>query len=172
MLLSFAGETLVHRAVRRAVDAGLLPVFVVLGHAPDAVRAAVADLPCRFARNPDYAGPTSSSLHCGIRALPADAAAAVIMLADMPFVTTEMIARLVSPPHRSAPLAASRYGDVIAPPLRFDRAFFDELLACEGEGSGKKVVLRHAGEAAFVDWPAVAGFDIDTPEDLAAITPR
>src|SRR6266516_3427620 len=67
-----------------------------------------------------------------------------------------------------APLVVSRYGDVTAPPLLFRRALFGELLAWSGEGCGKTVVQRHRDEAVYLDWPAQALADVDTPEDFAA----
>jgi molybdenum cofactor cytidylyltransferase len=58
---------------------------VVTGAAADAVQAA-----CRagreFAHNPDHASGMASSLRCGLAALPADADAAVVVLADMPWI--------------------------------------------------------------------------------------
>src|SRR5439155_355405 len=48
------------------------------------------------------------------------------------------------------------------------RALFGELLAWSGEGCGKTVVQRHRDEAVYLDWPAQALADVDTPEDFAA----
>jgi molybdenum cofactor cytidylyltransferase len=71
-----------------------------------------------------------------------------------------------------APLVVSRYGDVTAPPLLFRRSLFPELLAWTGEGCGKAVVQRHREEAVFLDWPASALADVDTPEDYEAVVSR
>ena len=166
MLLELEGVPLARRAASCALAAGLSPVVVVVGHEADRVRAALAGLDCKFAMNPQFTGPTSGSLHCGLNALPADVHAAIVMLADMPFVSTSMLrqvkAALASSPAR---LAASRYGDVLAPPLLFRRALFAELLDWHGEGCGKQVVMRHRDEAVLFDWPAAALTDIDTPAD-------
>src|SRR5918994_3357614 len=45
LLIELAGEPLVRRAARHALDAGLGPVIVVLGHDPGPVAAALAGLP-------------------------------------------------------------------------------------------------------------------------------
>ena len=177
LLLRLESESLVHRAARRASDAGLAPLVVVLGHEADRVRAELADLPCDFALNLDFMGPTSGSLHKGLERLPPGVGAAVVMLPDMVHVTDKMLAALVAAAQGSdAPLVVSRYGEVTAPPLLFRRALFAELLAWTGEGCGKTVVQRHRGEAAFVDWPPAVLADIDTLEDFAAaqalIAPR
>lgn len=169
MRLELDGEPLVRRAARRALEAGLEPVVVVLGRDADVVRAALHGLPCRFATNADFAGPTSGSLHRGIEALPPEVDAVVVMLGDMVHVTAEMLRQVVDTARRTgAPLVVSRYGEVEAPPLLFRRPLWAELLACVGEGCGKRVVRAHRSEAAVVEWPAEALADVDTPEDFAA----
>src|SRR5216110_3737546 len=169
MLLELQGESLVRRAAQRALTSGLSPVVVVIGHEADRLRAELKGLPLEFAINPDYTGPTSGSLHRGLNVLGVDVEAVVVMLGDMVRVTAETLAMLVAAARGTeAPLVVSRYGDVTAPPLLFRRALFGELLAWSGEGCGKTVVQRHRDEAVYLDWPAQALTDVDTPEDFAA----
>ena len=169
MLLELEGESLVRRAARRALAAGLSPVVVVLGHEADRVRAALADLGLLIALNPDFAGPTSGSLHAALDLLGEDVGAAVVLLGDMVHVSEAALAELMRRARSShAPLVVSRYGDVTAPPLLFRRALFGELLAWTGEGCGKAVVQAHKHEALYVDWPAGVLVDVDTPEDFQA----
>ena len=171
MLLELDGEPLARRAARRALAAGLTPVVVVLGHEADQVRAALAGLNCDCVFNPAFTGPTSESLHLGLRRLGPDADAVVVMLGDMVRVSDDMLARLIAVGRESeAPLVVSRYGDVTAPPLLFRRALFDELLAWTGEGCGKAVVQRHRDSAYYLDWPAERLADVDTPEDFQRLT--
>ena len=170
MLLELDGESLVRRAVRRALAAGLAPVVVVIGHEPDRIRAELKDLAVEFVVNPDYTGPTSGSLHRGLNALGPEVGAAVVMLGDMVQVTRETLAMLVAAARGTdAPLVVSRYGDVTAPPLLFRRALFPELLAWTGEGCGKTVVKAHSHEAMYVDRPVELLTDVDTPEDFEAV---
>src|SRR6266516_5734898 len=169
MLLALEGESLIRRAAKRALGAGLSPVVVVIGHEAERLRAELKDLPLEFAVSPDYTGPTSGSLHQGLNALGPDVDAVVVMLGDMVRVSAETVAMLVAAARGTeAPLVVSRYGDVTAPPLLFRRALFGELLAWSGEGCGKTVVQRHRDEAVYLDWPAQALADVDTPEDFAA----
>jgi len=170
MLLELEGESLVRRAAKRALGAGLSPVVVVIGHEADRLRAELKDLPLEFAVNPDYTGPTSGSLHQGLNKLGPDVNAAVIMLGDMVRVTAETLAMLIAAARgTTAPLVVSRYGDVTAPPLLFRRALFAELLAWTGEGCGKAVVQAHKHEAMYVDRPEALLADVDTPEDFEAL---
>jgi molybdenum cofactor cytidylyltransferase len=169
-LLPVEGEPMVRRAVRRALAAGLSPVIVVLGHDADRVRKALAGLAITFVTSPDATGPTSGSLHAGLRALGTEVPAAVIGLADMVRVTETMLRSLVERSHsRGAALEVSRYGEVLAPPLLFPRALWPELLSWHGEGCGKAVVRAHLHEASLHDWPESALQDVDTPADYDAL---
>jgi molybdenum cofactor cytidylyltransferase len=173
LLFELEGESVVRRAVGQASAAGLDPVVVVLGHDADRVRGELASLSCRCVVNPDYASGINSSLKTGIATLPATAPAAVVLLADMPFVTAAMLATLVERYGAgTAPLVISDYDGVNAPPMLYDRSLFPELLMMEGEGCGKQVVRRHRSEADVVAWPAVALTDLDVPDDYARVRSR
>ena len=166
LLLAVDGVPMVRRTVERALYAGCAPIVVVVGHEPERVREALAELDVLYAVNPDFTGPTSGSLHAGLRALPAAVDAAVVLLADMVQVTVEMISALVvAASADNAPLHVSRYAEVLAPPLLFRRTLWPELLAWSGEGCGKAVVLAHRDEATMHDWPLAALEDIDTAAD-------
>jgi len=171
LLFDIDGETLVRGAVRRALDAGLDPLIVVLGHEAARTERQLDHLrPCRIVVNVDYTRGINSSLKTGIAALPATVDAAVVMLADMPFVTTEMIASLVARYRESrSPLVISDYEGVNAPPMLYDRALFPELQTMEGEGCGKVVVRRHRHEAEVLRWPGRALTDIDVPADYEGV---
>jgi len=95
LLLLFEGETLLRRAARRATAAGLSPLVVVLGHEADLAGAALRGLSCEIVLNPDHARGMNGSIRAGVAAVPESAAAAVILLADMPLVTSAMIGSVV-----------------------------------------------------------------------------
>jgi molybdenum cofactor cytidylyltransferase len=166
LLLDLGGETLVRRSVRAAVEAGVDEVVVVLGHEEPRVRAELAGLACTPIVNADHAQGAGTSVRTGVRHVSGVADAVVIVLADMPFVTAQMIATLVERYRATRPsLVASHYGDVQAPPTLYDRALFAELLQIPGERCAKQVVRRHEREAVVVAWPESALRDIDVPAD-------
>jgi molybdenum cofactor cytidylyltransferase len=170
MLLPVRGVPMVRRAVDAATGAGLSPIVVVVGHQDTELRAALESADVVFVHNPEFTGPTSTSLHAGLRALPADVDATVLLLADMIHTSSAMLTALVTGMRASgAPLSVSRYGDVLAPPLLFSRALWPELLAWTGEGCGKAVVKAHQHEATILDWPEERLQDIDTPADYDAL---
>ena len=171
LLLALDGETVVRRALGTATKAGLDPVVVVLGHDAERVRAEIAGMPCVPVVNPNYAAGKVTSLQAGIAEASArQAGAAIVMLADMPFVTTNMLATIIARQQATgAPMIVSRYGDVNAPPMLYARALFKELLALSGEACGKEMLRRHRAEAIAVSWPERALADIDVPDDYLRI---
>ncbi len=170
MLFDLNGESVLRGAARRALAAGLSPLLVVLGHEAEKSRTELDGLPCQVVINPNYEQGINSSLKAGVSAVPAGTQASVVMLADMPFVTPEMIAGLIDRYRKSeAPLVISDYEGVNAPPMLYDKSLFDELLAMTGEGCGRQVVRRHREEAEVLSWPPPALADIDVPEDYERI---
>lgn len=175
LLLTLGGETVVGRAVRTAAAAGLDPVVVVTGHEHEAVEAALHRLPCRTVFNSEHARGQHTSVGAGVAALAGDSAppearctAAIVILADMPFVTAEML-RAVAERHAAtgAPVVASRYGGKItAPPILYDRRLFAELTRMDRR-CGRQVVQRHRAAAVEVDWPEEMMRDLDRPSDYA-----
>jgi molybdenum cofactor cytidylyltransferase len=168
LLLPIGGEAVVRRAVRAALEADLDPVVVVLGHEAERVRAELYGLPCLAVVNPEHARGVGTSLRAGLAEVSAAAraGAVVVLLADMPFVTASSIRRVVESYRTSrAPLVLSRYGEVDAPPTLYDRSLFPELLALAEGHCGKRVVRRHAHEAAVVPSSVDALRDIDVAAD-------
>lgn len=169
MLFEWNGESVLRGAAKRALAGGLAPLVVVLGHQAETAREKLEGLPCRIVINPDYERGINTSLKTGIAAvaaLPERPQGALVMLADMPFVTAEMIAALIVRYRSSAaPLVISDYEGVNAPPMLYDRSLFEELGAMSGEGCGRQVVKRHRSEAEVLPWPAAALADLDVPAD-------
>ena len=166
LLVEIDGETIVHRATRRALEAGLAPVIVVLGFEANRVAEALQGLDAMLAVNPDHAVGMHRSLQAGVALVPADCEAAVVILADMPLVTSAMSAGLVARFRSGAePLVISLYGDVQAPPTLYSRALFPALGAASEQG-GRGVVGAHRHAAAAVAWPPALLADLDLPEDV------
>lgn len=167
LLLPVEGEHLVRRVARVAIEGGLDPVLVVLGHDAAHVATALAGLACLVVPNPRHALGLNTSLDAALAALNPDVNAAMVLLADMPGVTAPMVRALVARRlDARPPVVAARYGGVVAPPVLWDRALFGELRGGEGDGRGREVLARHAGEVSFVELPASAGADLDAPADL------
>ncbi len=164
------GEPLVRRAARRAVEAGLAPVLVVVGHEAERVAEALEGLPVRLVRCEAWAQGQGESLAAGVSAVPDDAEAAVVVLADMPLVDAAMIAAVVERCRTTgATVVTGSYGGVTAPPTLYSRGVLPELLSGAAEGRGRAMVRRLGSAVERVDLPSWAMADVDRPSDLERV---
>lgn len=108
----------------------------------------------------------SDSLRAGISALPKDAEAALVMLADQPALAPDDLHRLVRA-WRSAPTraAAALHAGHPGAPCILPQTLFEDVLRLTGD-RGAQSLLRQQSQLTTVDLPSAA-IDIDTPEDLA-----
>jgi molybdenum cofactor cytidylyltransferase len=169
-LAEIAGETLVRRAARAALEAGCAPVVVVLGAEGDAVADALHGLALERVRNEGWREGMASSLRAGLGALEAaapQARGALLLLVDQPAVDAALLRRLLArfAEGGGARIAACVYGGGHGAPAIFPRALFPELAALRGDRGAKSLLAAHRAELLAVDFPA-GELDVDTAEDL------
>ena len=133
-------------------------------------RGALSPLPLLFSQNDLFSDGLSTSLKRGVRSVPDAADGVVVLLADMPGVSSEMIDRLISSFDPVAgrticvPVWQGRRGN----PVLWGRAHFDEILTLEGDSGAKALIARHPSSVWEVqaDGDGVL-IDLDTPTALA-----
>jgi nicotine blue oxidoreductase len=165
-LVEFGGERLVDSGVRMLREAGCGPVIVVTGAAAVEVIGAVV------VPNPDWRSGMGSSLRAGLAALPSGCPAVVVALVDQPRITAEAVRRLAAAYEAGAAVAVATYGGRPRNPVLLTRAYFDEVAAHALGDVGARAFLRARPELVTpVPCDDVAApDDIDTPEDLAALS--
>jgi molybdenum cofactor cytidylyltransferase len=97
----------------------------------------------------------AESLKNGVRqAIELQSDAIVIMLADQPFVTKEMIENLISRYERFNPqYVASRYQEIIQPPVLLFSIIFPALLKLKGDQGARFLFENHPiGTGSFIDY--------------------
>jgi molybdenum cofactor cytidylyltransferase len=90
-LAILAGKPLVRHVVETALASSARPVIVVTGHAREDVARALAGVPVDLVHNDAFASGMASSLKIGIDAVPDSAAAAFVLLGDMPFISARLL---------------------------------------------------------------------------------
>ena len=153
---------MVGRAARVFLEAGCRPLIAVFSD--DRVRRALAGLPLLPVRNLEVERGVGRSIALGVTALPADARAAVIGVADQPLLTAAALSSLLQA-FLPGSIVAPRYGRVLGNPRVFDRSYFRELAALEGERGGRSVSDRHRKSVIEVPLDVSMGLDVDRPED-------
>jgi CTP:molybdopterin cytidylyltransferase MocA len=138
---------------RLASSAAIGDVVVVTGAYELATQ--VRTVPC-----PDWRLGPGASLRCGLQALPPDAGAAIVVLADGPDLAPEAVDRVADAWRRGAgEVVAASYGGVRGHPVLLDRAVWDRV---PDEGA-------RALEPALVPCDDLgAPGDVDRPGDLPA----
>jgi CTP:molybdopterin cytidylyltransferase MocA len=168
-LVAYRGKLLVQRAADTLREAGCARTVVVLGAQADRVRAAAPDLP-ETVDNPQWPSGMGSSLRLGLRTLMAGepAEAAVVLLVDMPAVTSEAVRRVTAFAGTDA-LVMGGYGERRGHPVLLGRAHWAGVAETATGDRGARDYLRaHPALLRVVPVGDVADdFDIDEPADHA-----
>jgi len=170
-LLPWQGGTLLEFQVEQLLAGGIERVVLVLGHEAERIQSAVPALPrTTIVVNQDYASGRASSVRAGMDAIPADAAAALVLSVDQP--RPAALTRRLRLAHETAgalitvPAFGGRHGH----PTIFARALFPEMREITEETQGLRAVRhRHRAETHVLQTAIRAPLiDINTPEDYQA----
>ena len=170
-LVELDGQTLAERGVAMLLAGGADPVLVVTGAAP----VELAPGPqVRIVHNAEWRTGMGSSLRAALRALPADAGAAVVALADQPLVGAEAVARLIAAYRSGASVAVAAYDGKQRNPVLLAREHWAGVIAAATGDQGARAFLRARPDLVT---PVECGDtgqpdDIDTPADLDRIAGR
>lgn len=169
LLREVDGQPLVRRTLARLEKAGF-PIHVVVDPANAALVEALEGCGHEIVPAPDAAQGLSASLRAGLAALPEDAPAVIVALADMPEIDARHLQQLAAAhdPESGALIVAP-----VAPngkrgnPVLFDRRYFEPLAQLTGDRGARALIDAEAD--AVVTVPADAGVlvDLDTPEAWA-----
>jgi molybdenum cofactor cytidylyltransferase len=113
----------------------------------------------------------ASSLGAGLARLPRDADGAVVMLADMPFVSSAIIDRIVD---------AFSAGKIIVPtfegrrgnPVLWPRELFPSLHRLAGDVGSRTLFDAHRTSIVEIPMGTAVTVDVDTPRDFAILAHR
>ncbi|WP_319762794.1 DVU_1551 family NTP transferase [Maridesulfovibrio sp.] len=166
-LLPIDDCTVLSSCIRSLVNGGASDVFVVTGHKADQIGAQANALGMHEIYNPDYEQGMFSSVKAGVRGLPDDASAFLVLPVDIPLVRSSTI-RALTFDYSSAPT------DIIYPCFRGERGhpplisakLIPEILAHDGTGGLRAILERYDSTARERNMPDLGILrDLDTPED-------
>lgn len=168
-LLEWHGQPFIRHIARKALDAGLRPVIVVLGAIVEPIVQALRGLPVTITINENWQLGQSESIRSGLKTLPAQSGAAVFMLTDQPQISVELLENLVDVHQRTlAPIIAPQVEGRRANPVLFDRQTFGDLRAITGDIGGRALFSTYPVE--WLPWSDQALLlDVDTEADYARL---
>ena len=166
-LVPLDGKPMLQQTIDRIAQSKVDAVVIVLGANAAEIQKHVRG---RAIVNPDYAKGMSTSLHAGLRALPAKTEAVIIALGDQPFVESKTITALVDEYRRSgAKIIVPTFNGQRGNPVLVDASLFPRLMQIGGDVGCRAIF----GELSVSELPVTdAGIaqDIDTMEDFECRT--
>ena len=170
LLEEIDGETLLHRSARIACASDADSVVVVLGAREAERRAALSGLAVTTVVNAEWEQGMGGSIACGIGAL-SGAEAAIIMLADMPDISSHMLNRIMAArdPCRPDQIIRPRDGQGRwGNPVLFCNGYFAGLTLLSGDEGARETLLKSVDCITPVTFGGKAALtDLDTPEAWA-----
>ncbi|SLN36979.1 molybdopterin-guanine dinucleotide biosynthesis protein A [Falsiruegeria litorea R37] len=169
LLQQVDGVPLLRHAAQIALGAG--PVIVALPPEPHDRYAALDDLGVQKVPVPDAAEGMNASLRTAMQHLPQDAPAVIVLLADLPELTTNDIKKIMYSVEKERDFNIHRGATQDGKPghpVAFDRSLFEELRGLSGDEGAQTVVRRHKDAVKLIPLAGNrARLDLDTPEAWA-----
>jgi len=170
-LLSVGGETLLQRVLRQTLASDLDLVVLVLGHRADEVRESLGRLQShsklRIVVNPRFHEGMSTSLIQGMSMVESSHDRVMVILGDMPGVSSDLLDRLRRETVASGrPLGAVAVDGKRSVPVVIGRPFYGAVHELTGDAGARGLFHRHGDAVCLVE--AGDGYDaadVDTPED-------
>jgi len=170
-LLCLDGKPLLERTLENLRNATVSDIVVVLGSAADTIRQQITFGEVRVVENAEYELGMASSLRVGLAALSATTDAALIVLADQPFVRHETLDRIIAQyQHSSAQIVIPMYQGFRGNPVLLDRSVFHEVMALSGDIGCRAIFGDHQDGIVKVAVDDIGILlDIDSKDDLAKL---
>lgn len=143
-------------------------IIVVLGHSAELIQQKVSFESAKVIINGSYSEGIASSLRIGLSAVKADTQAALIVLADQPFLKSTTIDQLIEEYCRKKPeIIVPTYNGVRGNPVLLDRSVFGEAAELCGDVGCRAIFGRHTQGIIKlpVQDPGIL-VDLDTPADV------
>lgn len=164
-------EPLVVKSLRGPLESSLNKIIVVLGFQAEpvreAVRAAYGDhKKITFAENPGFSEGMISSFNTGLAALKRDETGAMMLLADMPFVSRETIDMLIRAWDGKSFLIPETGGKKTHPRI-VPSSLFPDFTGSGSRESGKEILNKYKDLIKTVSFGEGSEFrDVDRKEDI------
>jgi CTP:molybdopterin cytidylyltransferase MocA len=145
---------------------------VVLGPHAEAIARETKLAASEIVINEDWEKGQLSSIHAGLRNLPAEVDGMMLCLIDHPLISEELVAELIHTFYLTgAPIVLPVFAGKRGHPVIFSALVFDELLAAPLDQGARSVVWAHAND--LVEMPTTEEgcvLNLNDPDTLARAT--
>lgn len=166
MSLDIGGKTLLQKTVENAISSKAEYINVVLNKDYKFLEEDLKNISTNIIWNDDSNRGMSYSIALGIRNSQHHTENIMILLADQPGITPELINRLISQHMRKNFLITQpRYLDGPGHPVIFNKVLFDELLKVTGDKGGREIIKKFHDQRQLMDVDFNQPMDLDTKEN-------
>ena len=167
-LLRLGGKTLLGTVLDNLRKSQVSGITVVLGSSAAEIREAIPLSDVRVVVNEGYREGMGTSLRTGIAAIEPGTEAALVVLADQPFVQRKTIDWLIAAYGEQRPqILIPTYQGFRGNPVLLDRSVFGELMSLSGDIGCRAIFGAHASNILKVPVEDIGVLlDVDTKADL------
>lgn len=176
LLALWGHRPVIYHSLHATLDAPLDPVYLVVGHEHEKVLAALGELRThprlRILHNTLWQAGRASSLRLALDALPPEAPGAVVLLGDMPLMTSSLIARVVRAFTETKRLCFPVYQGSVGRPVALPRELFSKFAQLQGDQSGLRILERQWESTTRLELSSAeeaTQCDLDTMDDWQRI---
>jgi len=167
-LVRVAGKTLLEHTIANVGATGVHEIALVLGAGADEIRNQLMLKGVKVVVNPEFQQGMGTSIGAGLRALSPTATAALIVLADQPFVQPATLDQLIACHAKEKPqIVIPVFKGFRGNPVLLDRSVFPEVMGLTGDVGCRAIFGEHTQgiHKLAVDDVGVL-LDADTTEDV------
>tara|TARA_Y100001970_G_scaffold96264_1_gene121236 strand:+ start:1989 stop:3347 length:1359 start_codon:yes stop_codon:yes gene_type:complete len=169
-LLPWGDDTLVGHSVKVSMKSKVNTIKVVVGNRHKEVVSSLRHVGVETVKNENWSIGQSESLKIGLKSLDDDIGAVIFLLADQPFVDSDLINALILKYYETAALiVAPKVNGKQANPVLFDRDIWSELLMIKGDIGGRNVVDKYKGCVEWIEWDDSIVYEINDMTDYRKI---
>lgn len=167
LMIDINGVTILETVISTALKSDVNPLIVVLGNDADQFQKILKEYPVKFVKNYEWEKGMSSSIKAGIEALGDDVAGSMILLGDMPGISTKDLKSLLikfcelDSQKIIYPVKNGQQGN----PVIFPKSYFNELTLLSGDRGAKSILNDENSVGVEISSQGIL-FDIDTESDL------
>ena len=166
-LLAFNQTNLLNNSIETALASVAQRVLVVLGANAQMLKSSIKNNQLHIVVNELWEEGIASSIRCGLTYLLAQIPAPkniLFMVCDQPYITTELIDKLITLQKPGKDIVASEYAGTAGIPAVFNKTLFPALLQLKGDAGAKKIIAQQKNKVLTVSFP-LGDIDIDTVAD-------
>lgn len=166
LLAEFDGVPLIRRVSAAAHGSRAERAHLVVGHQRDRIIRAIDGLEMDIVDNANFADGLSTSLKVAARAVPEHVDGLLVVLGDMPGVTSQTLDRLITAFEQSGGSAIVRatHAGKRGNPVILPRALFAEIEKIEGDTGARHLVESAVLQVVDIELGEAASIDLDTQD--------